>query len=193
MKPLPIPLDNRRKWMPDEFEQLIVHGMLGDDRYELIEGDVLRKEERSEPVCVAMCLLQGLLMEWFPSANFCVRNQAFLEIGASAPEPDFAVVSGNVRAQPMTTPTTALLVVEVALRTVVLDRAKSHIYARAGVPEYWIVNLGARQIEVRRDPRADETAPLGWTYGALQTLGASDEIAPLAFPGAKFPVAEVLP
>lgn len=131
LRPLSTPLEHRKRWTPDEFEQLIVWELLSDDRYELIEGDILRKEPRSEPICVTMCLLQSRLTEWFPFADFCVRNQAFLEIGASAPEPDFALVSGNVRDQPKTTPTTALLVVEVALETVVLDRVKSHIYARA--------------------------------------------------------------
>ncbi len=46
---------------------------------------------------------------------------------------------------------------------------------------------------MRRDPRRDETAPLGWTYGSLSTLGANEELAPLAFPDAKFAVADVLP
>ncbi len=87
MTPVVTPLERCKKWTPNEFEQLIIWGALNDDRYELIEGDIVRKEERREPICVTMCLLQEQLMRLFPFADFCVRNQAFLAIGESAPEP----------------------------------------------------------------------------------------------------------
>ena len=126
--------------------------------------------------------------------DYMVRSQAPLRFAQSEPEPDVAVVEGAPRSHIARPPITALLVVEVSDSTLASDRdVKAHIYARAGIPEYWIVNLQAGQIEVRRDPRADETAPLGWTYGALQTLGAGDQIAALARPDAPFSVADVLP
>ena len=91
-------------------------------------------------------------------------------------------------------PSTAPLVVEMADSTFQTDHdAKSHICARAGIAEYWIVTLNARQIEARRDPHADKSQPLGFTYDSLQTLGESDQIAPFSLFASAFPVADALP
>lgn len=87
-----------------------------------------------------------------------------------------------------------MLVVEIADSTPQTNRdVNSHMDARAGIVKYWIVNLNARQIEVRHAPRADDSQPLGFTYGSLQTLGAGDQLAPLPLLDATFPVSGVLP
>lgn len=89
-------------------------------------------------------------------------------------------------------PRTALLVVEVADTTLALDRdQKARIYARAGIPEYWIVNLPERCLEVYRDPVADPGQPA--SYRATMKRGPSETIAPLAAPSASVPVADLLP
>jgi Uma2 family endonuclease len=69
---------------------------------------------------------------------------------------------------------------------------KASLYARAGVPEYWIVDLARGTLAVHREPLA-AAAPWGWRYGAIQVLGPLATMAPLAGPGAGVPVADLLP
>jgi hypothetical protein len=51
---------------------------------------------------------------------------------------------------------------------------KASLYARAGRPEYWIVNLVGRVLEVHRDAAPSPSAPYGWHYRAMEALGAGD-------------------
>ncbi len=60
-----------------------------------------------------------------------------------------------------------------------LDRThKASLYARAGVKDYWIVNLVDRVVEVHRDPARDDSAPYGWSYATVQILAADDAVSP---------------
>jgi Uma2 family endonuclease len=69
--------------------------------------------------------------------------------------------------------------VEVAESGLPLDRAmKGSLYARARVPDYWIVNLVDRSLEVHRDPAADAAARYGWRYTSVATLRAGDSVTP---------------
>jgi Uma2 family endonuclease len=66
-------------------------------------------------------------------------------------------------------------------------------FARAGVPEYWIVNLVDRVLEVHREPGRLDDARRRWGYRSVQTLGSDAAVGPPAAPGARIPVADVLP
>jgi Uma2 family endonuclease len=86
------------------------------------------------------------------------------------------------------------MVVEVALASLSLDRTrKCRTFARAGVPEYWIVNLVDRVLEVHREPSRLDDARRRWGYRSVQTLGPDAAVGPPAAPGARIPVADVLP
>ena len=76
-----------------------------------------------------------------------------LKLKDSVPEPDLAVVAGQVADYRHAHPTTALLVIEVAVSSLGLDREKAAIYAEAGVTEYWLVVAGQEKIEVYTEPR----------------------------------------
>ena len=187
-----LPVRNRVKWTVEEFEHLTELGTFDGRRLELLDGEITDKMSQNQPHFNAVLLMQYKLLSLF-GQGYLVLIQLPMHIGDSKPEPDAAVIEG-VPQRELPIPSTALLVVEIADTTLDSDRdVKSHIYARAGIPDYWIVDINARQIEVRRDPRADPTKPLGWTYGSLQTLGETDSIAPLARPDASFPVFDVLP
>jgi Uma2 family endonuclease len=87
-----------------------------------------------------------------------------------------------------------LLGVEVSDTTLAIDRGrKAGIYARAGLADYWIVNLVDRQVEVHRKPEADATSPYGYRYTEITICLARESVTPLAAPQVKIPVASLLP
>ena len=112
----------------------------------------------------------------------------------SAPEPDLAVVPGARADYLESHPTRPALAVEVADSSLDFDRqSKGSLYARAGVQDYWIVNLIDRVLEVYRDPVLDASAPYGWRYGSVHILMPPAAIAPLAMPSTPILVAKLLP
>ena len=99
-----------------------------------------------------------------------------------------------IPAYPREHPARPVLVVEVAVSSLSLDRNhKGSLYARARLEDYWIVNLIDRVVEVYREPVVDATAPFGWRYASRQTLGAESHIAPLAAPSSRVSVSDLLP
>ena len=87
-----------------------------------------------------------------------------------------------------------MLVVEVALSRLGFDREhKGSLYARAGIRDYWIVNLADRRIEVYRAPIPDAAATFGWRYRNVTEHGSAEDVSPLAAPAAPNAVAELLP
>ena len=84
--------------------------------------------------------------------------------------------------------------VEVADTTLGYDRdQKGSLYARAGVAEYWIVNLLDRRVEVCRDPTPESQARYGWAYRNVRSYTTGDQISPLALPRATVPIADLVP
>jgi Uma2 family endonuclease len=84
--------------------------------------------------------------------------------------------------------------VEVAVSSLALDRTqKASLYARAGVADYWIVNLVEGVVEVHRDPARDAEAPYGWTYASVDVLSPGASIAPLAAPASRIAVSALVP
>jgi Uma2 family endonuclease len=123
-------------------------------------------------------------------ARACVRPQCcFLASPWSVPEPDVAVVPGTLADYDAEHPREALLVVEVADSSLPQDRiSKARIYAAAGVPEYWIVNLREGVVEVLREP--DVAAA---RYRASRVAQPGDRLALAAVPGASVAVSDLLP
>ena len=112
----------------------------------------------------------------------------------SEPEPDVAVVPGRPGDYRDSHPTRPALLVEVAESSLELDRAgKGSLYARAGVAEYWIVNLVEGVVEVYRDPEPDASAVFGFRYRSVTRLVPSASLVPLALGSAPIAVADLLP
>ncbi|HKZ04298.1 MAG TPA: Uma2 family endonuclease, partial [Methylomirabilota bacterium] len=135
-------------------------------------------------------LLRGLL-----PAGWVVRSQMPVALDEeSEPEPDLAVIRGTRAELWAAHPTLPALVVEVADTSLAFDRdVKGSLYARAGIADFWIVNLLDRVVEVRRDPAADATARYGWRYGTVAVHGPLASIALLALPEVRVPVRSLLP
>lgn len=158
-----------------------------EDRVELIDGEILTMSPQRSPHAVAVRLAQEALRAAFGS-GFDVRPQLPLTLGeATEPEPDLAVVAGEPRDYRNAHPTTALLVVEVAESSLAFDRSvKSRLYAGAGIPEYWIVDLAGGAVEVLRSPGGGE-------YRKREVLHPKASIAPEASPDSPVPVSDLLP
>ena len=84
--------------------------------------------------------------------GFVVRREDPITFADSEPEPDIAVVCGAEADFFQAHPTTAELVIEVAVSSPTLDRENASLYAEAGVKEYWIVLGPERRVEVYRQP-----------------------------------------
>ena len=72
-------------------------------------------------------------------------------------------------------------------------RDKGSLYARGRIADYWIVNLVDRTLEVYREPVPDGSAPFGWRYGSVEVVRPPANVSPLAAPGARVAVADLLP
>ena len=150
---------------------------------------------QAEPHSVAILLAERALRVPF-NRGFYVRTQMPLHLGTySKPEPDIAVITGDVRDSLRAgTPTTASLVVEVSDSTLQKDRGiKAALYAQFEIADYWIVNLIDRRIEVHRDPIRDRAHRYGFRYARIDERGITDSIAPLAMPDAMIKAADLLP
>jgi Uma2 family endonuclease len=157
-----------------EYDQLVQLGAFGGERIELLEGALVQMSPIGSPHAFVVTRLTELLVLSL-SGRAMVRVQLPFAAGElSEPEPDFAIVPlGDYYDEH---PKTALWIIEVASSSLVHDRGiKQRIYAQAGVPEYWIIDVSARRIEVLRDPHGDG-------YRSSAQIAAGERVAPAAFP-----------
>jgi Uma2 family endonuclease len=155
-----------RRWTRDEYERLGTTRVLGpEERVELIEGEIVEVPPQLGPHATGVYLAQEVLHTTYGD-GFLVRVQLPLALGQySEPEPDVAVVAGSPRDFVAAHPTMAVLVIEVSDTTLSYDReTKGSLYAAAGIPEYWILNLVDRQLEMHRAPSALPGARYGFGY-----------------------------
>lgn len=149
----------------DEAMRMVELGILGEDEpVELLHGVLTRKPVKSpEHETVKMRLNRALVLR-AAAAGCDVRVEASLVVPdrTSLPEPDLVVVESG--GDPYRHPTTALLVVEVAVSSLKIDTGiKPALYAAAGVPELWVLDVPRRRLERFSDPRPDG-------YGRQDTL-----------------------
>jgi len=187
---------SRRLFTREEFERAGELGLFrSGERLELIGGEVVRKmSPQKTPHATSIGLGEKALREAF-GPEFHVRNQLPLAIGdLDEPEPDLCVVRGSLRDYEDEHPTTAVLVLEVADSSVAIDRTvKASLYASAGIPDYWMLNLPERALEVFRDPEPDPKAPFGYSYRTHLRVGVEGAMTPLHAPGRVIAVADLLP
>jgi Uma2 family endonuclease len=184
-----------KRWTRKEYDHLVEQGIFTrEDRIELIDGLLIVAEPQSAYHYTAIGLVVRALARAF-GEGWTIRSQGPLALDeTSEPEPDVAVVRGDLLDYIGAHPSDPVLVVEVSLSSVMLDRRhKSSLYARAGREEYWILNLVNRRLEIRREPARSASAPYGWEYASVQILGAGDSASALAAPDARIAVADLLP
>lgn len=189
--------ENRHSITVDEYFQIIESGALGSEpRTELIDGVIVDKMTKNSPHIIATDLVQYLFIRLVPAGYFfTMGNPVVIEVLNSVPEPDAMVVRGgprDIRGRGRTPAVTALAV-EVADTSYALDRTrKSKLYAAAGIPVFWLLDLNRRRLEIFSNPtgQGDQAR-----YDKVETFEESDE-APLVLDGqeaARFRVSEILP
>lgn len=164
-------------------------GILGpDERVELVRGVIRKMSPKSWAHVLATKSLYGLL-------DGALRRKASVYQGAplaadeidSEPEPDVLVCSNPDELAYRSKRTTPLLVIEVADSTLEYDLdEKASLYADAGVPEYWVVNLVDRVLAVFREARKG-------SYQVRLSVDESSRVSPGAWPDLAFEVAKFLP
>ena len=183
-----------RRWRRVEYERLVDVGVFEGEPLELIGGQLIVAEPKGSPHATAVGMADDALRAAIPD-GWIVRVQDPLALDdESAPEPDVAVVRGSRADYRHTHPSHPALIVEVAESSLAFDRAqKGGLYARAGIADYWIVNLEDRVVEVYREPAADLTAPFGWRYTSVERFRPPGAVTPLRVPATPVPVAALLP
>ena len=183
-----------KHWRRVEYERLVDLGVFEGEPLELIGGQLIVAEPKGSPHAAAVGMAGDALRAAL-APGWTVRLQDPLALDdESAPEPDAAVVPGRHADYRHAHPARAALIVEVAESSLAFDHTqKGSLYARAGIADYWIVNLEDRVVEVYRDPGPDLTAPFGWRYTSVTRVRPPDSMTPLGVPAAPVPVAALLP
>jgi len=183
-----------RRWNRTEYERLVDLGLFRGDPVELIAGQLVVAEPQGSYHATAVGAADDALRAVLPP-GWIVRAQMPVALDAeSAPEPDLVVVAGPRTDYRESHPAGAALILEVSDSSLDIDRQhKGSLYARAGVEDYWIVNLIDRVLEVYRNPGQDPAAPYGWRYRSVQTLTPPASVVPLALPSVSIAVAHLLP
>jgi Uma2 family endonuclease len=183
-----------RRWRRVEYDRLVDLGMFQGEHLELLGGLLVVSEPQKSRHASTVMHVGRVLTSAFGSGWHARLHAPLALDDDSEPEPDVAIVPGGALDYVNAHPTTAPLVVEVADSSLRLDRRfKAVLYARARIPEYWIVNLVDEVLEVYRDPEPATDAELGAVYRDVARLRRSVSVTPLAAPTVRIPVADLLP
>ena len=171
-----------------EYDKIVASGVFSGKnrrRLELIWGELRSMNPIGSPHASAIDWLTEWSLFAMPRGTFRVRIQnpvAFIEQD-SEPEPDVVWAKPRDYGPGHPTADDVFLLIEVAESSLDFDRGeKAHLYAAAGILDYWIVNLVDRTVDVYRDPQ-------GGQYGNVQSFGPTSILAPLAFPNAQLDIA----
>jgi len=179
----------KRKFTVDEFHRMLQAGILReDDRVELIQGEIVEMTPVGSRHAACVKRLNRLLSRGVGDAAI-VSIQDPVRLGPdSEPQPDIALLRPRPDFYADRHPAAGdvLLIVEVADTSAAYDRdTKLPLYARAGIPEVWLVDLAANQLEVYRRP-----SPQG--YGEKEVYRPGMRVSPEALPALSLSVAEIL-
>ncbi len=170
---------SRMRFTRADYYRMAEVGILPSDaRVELLDGDVVRKSP-AEPRHGGV--VDQLTAFFVPrvTGKAIVRVQGAIALSdTSEPEPDLALLkprkdfyrSGHPG------PKDVLLIIEVAESSLEQDLdTKLRLYAKAGIPEYWVIDLNRDVLMVHRDPA-------GQRYAAVSEHDSSARVSPAAFP-----------
>lgn len=171
---------NFRPLTVEEYHVLVESGYLDGQPIELLNGVLTRKSSQSVEHIATTSILFEILFNALQNKNRAVVRDSKLIVlvkSNSEPEPDIVIASGvkedYYSRKPV--PGDILLIVEVSRSTMVRDSTvKLRDYASEGIPEYWIVDIRQRNIQVHRKPG-------GVSYESKETF-SNGFISSVAFP-----------
>jgi len=184
------PLAGFRKFTVEQYHKMIRTGVLFEgEEIELLEGYLVNKMPQNPAHSSGVSRIASRLPRRLPEGWF-LRSQLPVSLTESEPEPDAAIVRGNDTSYDLRHPSVSDsgIAIEVSDSTLPFDRRdKLRIYATAGIPVYWIVNLVENQIEVYADPQSA-------TYQTRNDFAVGAAL-PLVLDGVTvfIPVSELLP
>jgi Uma2 family endonuclease len=157
----------------------------------LIDGELIDKMGKKQPHVIGTGATVDALKEIF--GREYVVQEAPIDVAAednerNEPEPDIVVLRRPYRTFGLRPgPADVLLLVEVAGSSLGQDLStKAKLYARAGIPEYWVLDVENRRMHVHRDPAAG-------SYGTRFEIDSNGAAEPQAKPGHSVPLAKLLP
>lgn len=184
----PLPAGRLRRLTAAEYMRMVDAGVFGaHERLELLDGVLCKMSPQSVPHARIIQVLGRLLFRQL-SEQHDLRVQLPLQLGElSVPEPDLAVVERKEAERRDSHPRHALLVVEVARESLREDRTtKGALYARHGIPEFWLVDVDRERVEVYRAPDSETEA-----YTERTTVGRSEVLSCRSVPGLSVPLSDI--
>lgn len=186
---LPATANGRKRWTRANVEFLERSGLL-PGRYELLDGEIVSKMGQNRRHARAVMRVIAYLLGIFGTER--IQTQATMEVRkddqiTNQPEPDFVVLREAIDRNP--NGTDVLLAVEISDSTQGDDLGhKVALYARAGIAEYWVLDVAAGKLFVFRQPDAENGE---WNDKPEFTAG--DTVAPLSAPDSPVLVGSLLP
>ncbi len=177
--PFPDVLERQRRITVDEYHRMIEARILGEDEHvQLLSGTLVAMTPQGRPHARVVQRLNRLLVRAVGEDLEVLTQLPLTLLDDSEPEPDLAVVRAEDAQSGEHHPRMAVLVIEVAGDSLRLDRqSKAVLYARAGIPEYWIANLAEASVEVHREPD-----PTTGSYRVRTVVRSGETLAPAALP-----------
>ena len=187
-----------KRWTVDEYMRLLDLGVFGPEaRVELIDGEFYETAEMKTPHYMCSMDCRDMFLDALGKAYVVTQELPITIPEISEPQPDIAVVRGTKAEfkarQRKAYPEELALLVEISDTTYAFDSGKKlSVYARGGVREYWIVNLGKAQLEQYTGPKTIvEDGEEEGVYDVKRVYRSGDEVETLEL--GRFAVSEVLP
>jgi len=189
----PVPTDPpRKRWTRQECAAFEASGLWDQQQLELVDGELINKMGKNRPHSNALAALHEWLRQVF-GAEY-VSQEVPIDVApednpTNEPQPDLIVLTRPywdfLETNPQ--PSDLRLVVEISHSTLGFDLTqKAGLYARAGIVEYWVLDVDARRIVVHRDPQ-------NGLYRSVKVYNARESVAPLASPAREFQVGDAFP
>lgn len=169
----------RKRWTRAECNSLEATGLWDRERLELIEGELITKMSKKRPHMIAFTLI----LKWLTGAFGVdyLNLEGPLDVApednpTSEPEPDIAVLTKVATEYMKASPgaSDVRLLIEVSDSTLAFDLGpKARLYARAGIADYWVLDVVNRRILVHRKPEAGR-------YTTVTAYAPGEAVAPLA-------------